>query len=87
MCCSVSLWQCTAYVSHARLVTCLLCVAVVPLQRVTSLSPSSAGRLPAHALKELFELQRKAEGGPVDASHLISKCVEHMAELGGKTGC
>jgi len=33
----------------------------------------SAGRLPPHALKELFELQQAAAGKPPDVGHLIQK--------------
>jgi hypothetical protein len=43
------------------------------LQRLVSATPSSAGRLPHHALQELLQLQAEAAGGPVDASHIINK--------------
>jgi hypothetical protein len=43
------------------------------LQRLMLATPSSAGRLPHHALQELLQLQAEAAGGPVDGSHIIDK--------------
>eukprot|EP00882_Tetradesmus_deserticola_P006294 GHRQ01006623.1.p1 GENE.GHRQ01006623.1~~GHRQ01006623.1.p1 ORF type:complete len:169 (+),score=67.25 GHRQ01006623.1:88-594(+) len=46
---------------------------IMPTERLASATPSSTGRLPPPALQELLLLQSRAAGGPVEASHIISK--------------
>ncbi|WIA18121.1 hypothetical protein OEZ85_009599 [Tetradesmus obliquus] len=46
---------------------------IMPTERLAQATPSSAGRLPPHALQELLQLQSQAAGGPIDASHIINK--------------
>ncbi|KAF8061981.1 hypothetical protein HT031_004241 [Scenedesmus sp. PABB004] len=76
-------------------------VHVTPTQPLAAAVRSSAGRLPAAAVKELFELQARAAGGPVDASALLAKykadpqlvaavlshaCLPELVEASGAAG-